>query len=778
MNHKIYESLEFTEVKSALAPYLRTVEGQKTLANLEPMINVKDIQQAFDQLSDMEELGKAGHTLPITSLGDLTPTLKRLQLEAELQVADFQDIKAMLRGSQLLKDFYLDLEDIYLPNLTAYFENLETFPQFQGALQAIADNGTIEDFASEELLGIRRRLRQADRDLRQTMQELLKKKADYLADPLFASRNGRNVLPVKQSFRNRVQGIVQDISATGNTVYIEPRELIQMNEGIASLEAEERYEIRRILRELANLLRPQVQSFQNNHWLLGHFDFLAAKYQYMRERQAHIPSISSQNDIRLLQLRHPLLEQPVANDLHFGKGLSSIVMTGPNTGGKTLMLKTLGLAQLMGQSGLPILAAEGSQIGVFDEVFADIGDEQSIEQSLSTFSSHMTNIIQILEQATPFSLVLFDELGAGTDPQEGAALAIAILEDLRLRGIKTMATTHYPELKAYGIETEAVENASMEFDTLSLRPTYRFMQGVPGRSNAFEIARRLGLAEVVVVQAEGQLDHDQDVSRIIQRLEDQTLESRKRLEGIRDLEQENHKLNRALKKLYTELERGQEAELNAAREEAQKIVAKATEESDQILKNLQAGAQLKPHQVIEAKAKLKALTPETVDLSKNKVLNRAKKKKAPKVGMEILVSHYGQRGNLVRQLKDGRWEAQVGLMKMTLREDEFEAIQKENSSNQPKSKKVSTVKRTKGQAAKARLDLRGKRYEEAMEELDAFIDQALLNNMAQVDIIHGIGTGVIREGVQKYLRRNKQVKSFAYAPQNAGGSGATIAIFK
>ena len=778
MNLKIYESLEFSEVKSAFASYLRTVEGHKILANLKPMTQQKDIQQAFDQLRDIENLGTAGYSLPMTSLGDLTPSLKRLQLEAELNLDDFQDIKALLRASQVLKDFYLDLEDVSLPHLAVYFENLETFPQFQGALQAIADNGTIEDFASEDLLRIRRRLRQADRDLRQTMQELLKKKADYLADPLFASRNGRNVLPVKQSFRNRVQGIVQDISATGNTVYIEPRELIQINEDIAGLEAEERYEIRRILRELANLLRPQVQAFQNNHWLLGHFDFLGAKYQYMRDRDAHIPTISSQNDIRLLQVRHPLLEEPVANDLHFGKDLTNIVMTGPNTGGKTLMLKTLGLAQLMGQAGLPILAAEGSRIGLFDQVFADIGDEQSIEQSLSTFSSHMTNIIQILQQAGPFSLVLFDELGAGTDPQEGAALAISILEDLRLRGIKTMATTHYPELKAYGIETQAVENASMEFDTLSLRPTYRFMQGVPGRSNAFEIARRLGLAEVIVAQAEGQLDQDQDVSRIIQRLEDQTLESRRRLESIRDLEQENYKLNRALKKLYVDLERGQEAELNEARKEAQKIVAKATEESEQILKNLQAGAELKPHQVIEAKAKLKELAPETIDLSKNKVLNRAKKKKAPKVGMEILVSQYGQRGNLVRRLKDGRWEVQVGLMKMTLKEDEFEAVGKEAAAEKPASRKVSTVKRSKSQGAKARLDLRGKRYEEAMEELDAFIDQALLNNMAQVDIIHGIGTGVIREGVQNYLRRNKQVKSFAYAPQNAGGSGATIAIFK
>ena len=375
-------------------------------------------------------------------------------------------------------------------------------------------------------------------------------------------------------------------------------------------------------------------------------------------------------------------------------------------------------------------------------------------------------------------MVLLDELGAGTDPQEGASLAIAILEDLRLRGIKTMATTHYPELKAYGIETLGVQNASMEFDTDTLRPTYRFMQGVPGRSNAFEIARRLGLSEVIVNQAQGMTNQDRDVNRIIEKLEAQTLESRKRLESIRDVEQENLKFNRVLKKLYNELTRERETELNKARKEAQEIVDLALAESDQILQGLHAKSQLKPHEIIEAKSQLKKLAPETVDLSKNKVLKQAKKARAPKVGDEILVISYGQRGSLTKQLKDGRWEAQVGLIKMTLEEKEFNLLKAEKDVSQPKKRQVHVVKRSNTNGPRARLDLRGKRYEEAMEELDSFIDQALLNNMAQVDIIHGIGTGVIREGVTKYLRRNKHVKSFEYAPQNAGGSGATIVTFK
>ena len=777
MNTKILETLEFNKIKELFAPYLLTEQGQLELGLLLPTSKKETVASAFLEMTDMQQIFVQHPHFSLAATQDITALTKRLELESDLNIEEFLALKRVLAVTQELKSFYDDLENVHLEKLDRLFENLVVFPKLQGSLQAVNDGGFIESFASESLSRIRRKIQENENQVREILQEILKNKGEMLADQVVASRNGRNVLPVKNTYRNRISGVVHDISASGNTVYIEPRAVVNLNEEIASSRADERYEIQRILQELSDLFRPHAAEIANNAWIIGHLDLVRAKIRFMQETGAVVPDLSEEQDIQLLSVRHPLIENAVANDLHFGPDLTEIVITGPNTGGKTIMLKTLGLAQIMAQSGLPILADKGSRVGIFSQIFADIGDEQSIEQSLSTFSSHMTNIVSILEQVDSESLVLLDELGAGTDPQEGAALAIAILEDLRLRQIKTMATTHYPELKAYGIETDWVENASMEFDTDSLRPTYRFMQGVPGRSNAFEIARRLGLSEVIVGHAQEQTDTDSDVNRIIERLEEQTLESRKRLDNIREVEQENLKFNRALKKLYNEFNREKETELNKARLEAQKIVDLALSESESILKNLHDKSSLKPHEIIEAKAQLKKLAPETVDLSKNKVLKQAKKNRAPKVGDDILVTSYGQRGTLVKQLKDGRWEAQVGLIKMTLEEQEFNLLKAEKE-QQPKRKQVNVVKRANTAGPRARLDLRGKRYEEAMKELDEFIDQALLNNMAQVDIIHGIGTGVIREGVTKYLRRNKHVKSFGYAPQNAGGSGATIVIFK
>ena len=778
MNKKILDILEFDKVKQLFEPYLQTEQGEMELAVLTPTDKKESIETAFMELEDMEQILLEEPRFAVSTIQDVRPVAKRLEMEAALNIDELLALKAVLRVTHELKDFYDNLENVRLERLNRLFDNLVDLPRLQGGLQAINEGGFVESFASEKLAKIRRRIQENEHQVREILQDLLKSKAEMLADAVIASRNGRNVLPVKNTYRNRIAGVVHDISASGNTVYIEPRAVVNLNEEIANHRADERYEIIQILEELSDTLRPHAAEIANNAWIIGHLDLIKAKYRFMRDCKAVVPEVSNNRSIQLLQLRHPLIENAVANDLHFTEDLTEIVITGPNTGGKTIMLKTLGLAQIMAQSGLPILADPGSRVGIFSQVFADIGDEQSIEQSLSTFSSHMTNIVSILNQVDTASLILLDELGAGTDPQEGAGIAIAILEDLRLRGIKTMATTHYPELKAYGIETAGVQNASMEFDTASLRPTYRFMQGVPGRSNAFEIARRLGLSETIIQDAMKMTNTDNDVNQIIEKLEAQTLESRKRLDTIQEVEQENLKFNRALRKLYNELTRERETELNKAREEAKEIVDMALSESDRILQGLHAKSQLKPHEIIEAKAQLKKLAPETVDLSKNKVLKKAKKARAPKVGDEILVISYGQRGTLVKQLKDGRWEAQVGLIKMTLEEKEFNLIKVEKEAAQPKKRQVNVVKRSNTSGPRARLDLRGKRYEEAMQELDGFIDQALLNNMAQVDIIHGIGTGVIREGVTKYLRRNKHVKSFEYAPQNAGGSGATIVTFK
>ena len=775
MNTRILEQLEFDKVKQLFEGYLQTEQGQEELHKLEPMTEADRILRSFDEMSDMEQIFIEHHSFGMGSLRDVSESMRRLELEADVNISEIIDIKKVLQVSAEVKHFYNDLENVELTALNTLFDKLELLPSLQGSLQAINDGGVIENFASAELGRIRRQINHSESRVRQILQDILKKQADHLTETLLASRNGRAVLPVKNTYRNRISGVVHDISASGSTVYIEPRAVVQLNEEITQLRADERHEMARILRELSNMLRPHTQIIRNNAWVLGHLDFVRAKFLFMQERRAVVPQLSSDKTVQLLQARHPLLLNPVANDLHFRQELTIIVITGPNTGGKTVMLKTLGLAQLMAQSGLPILADKGSKVAIFKEIFADIGDEQSIEQSLSTFSSHMTNIVSILDQADKDSLVLVDELGAGTGPQEGASLAMAILEHLRLLEVKTMATTHYPELKAYGIETDFVENASMEFDTDTLSPTYHFMQGVPGRSNAFEIARRLGLAEIIVNEAERLTDSDTDVNRIIERLEAQTRESRKRLDHIKEVEQENLKFNRAVKKLYNEFSHAKDKELEKASVKAQEIVDKAMAESEAILKNLHEKARLKPHEVIEAKSQLKKLAPE-VDLSKNKVLKKAKKLRAPRVGDDIIVTAYGQRGTLTNKVKDGKWEAQIGLIKMTLKEDEFTLVKVQEEAQKPKKKQVNVVKKSqKSTGPRARLDLRGKRYEEAMQELDEFIDQALLNNMAQVDIIHGIGTGVIREGVTKYLRRNKHVKSFGYAPQNAGGSGCTIA---
>ena len=776
MNTKILKALEFDKVKKQFTHFLQSEQGQMELNDLLPMTNQEKIERSFAEIADVAQIFQEYASFGFGHSQDISESLRRLELGADLNTQELLAVKRILQMSAELKDFYDNLENVDLQILDCLFEKIETFPDLQGSLQAINDGGFIEDFASPELTKIRHHIHQNEQQIRQILQEMLKKQGDLLAENLIASRSGRSVLPVKNTYRHRIAGVVHDISASGNTVYIEPRAVVNLNEEMTQARADERHEMTRILHDLSDRLRSQTDIIGNNAWLLGHIDFVRGKYLYMRENQASLPSLTTDQTIRLLSVRHPLLSNPIANDLHFEHDTTAILITGPNTGGKTIMLKTLGITQLMAQSGLPILADEGSKVAVFKDIFADIGDEQSIEQSLSTFSSHMTHIVEILQKANKDSLVLFDELGAGTDPQEGAALAMSILEHLRLSDIKTMITTHYPELKAYGIETEFIENASMEFDMVTLSPTYYFMQGVPGRSNAFEIARRLGLSEIIVAEAENLTNTDSDVNKIIERLENQTIESRRRLDNIREVEQENFKFNRAVKKLYNEFSHAQDKELRKAKLKAQEIVDKALAESDFILKNLQDKAQLKPHEIIEAKGKLKQLAPE-IELSKNKVLKKAKKKRAAKVGDDIIVSSYGQRGTLTKRFKDGRWEAQVGLIKMTLQESEFDLVKSDKAQASQK-RQAHLVKRTSQKAPSARLDLRGKRYEEAMQELDEFIDQALLNNMAQVDIIHGIGTGVIRDGVTKYLRRNKQVKEFGYAPQNAGGSGATIVTFK
>lgn len=778
MNKKILDILEFDQIKSQLAQSLSTSQGQAEMANLSPISDKVRIQKWFDELSEFGTIVQENGPVPLSNTADLTEILRRIELDASLASQEFAKIKKVLRLANETRRFFEQAVNVSFPILGQTIDKFVDVSYLLGILQVIDAAGALSDTASDKLYTLRQNIKKGDAEVKKILAEILSKSQASLTESIITIRQGRPVLPVRSDSKNKIPGIVHDMSASGQTFYIEPNRVVQLNNDIAQKKIEEKNEVARILRELAEAIKPHIDDIRQNTWLIGQIDLINAKYRYQIAQKATVPQISDHKAIKLYAARHPLIDPKivVANDLLFDQTLETIVITGPNTGGKTITLKTLGVAQLMAQSGLPILSDLGSQVGIFTEIFADIGDEQSIAQSLSTFSSHMTNIVKILDQVDAKSLVLFDELGAGTDPKEGAALAISILDFLKAKHAKTLATTHYPELKAYGVESVGVENASMAFDLDNFRPTYRLVQGVPGRSNALEISRRLGLPSQILEEAAGFLTEDEhDVNVMIASLEQKNQEMTESARQIKSLEKDNQLLHHDLTRALENFNRDREKELNKARQEAQDIVKVAVEEADHILKNLQEKSLLKPHEIIDAKHQLGELAPEIVDLSKNKVLKKAKAKRGLKPGVEVLVLSYNQRGNLVRLAKDGRWEVQMGLITTKLSEDEFEPIEPEETVKKVKTK---AVKKTVTSNIKAQLDLRGVRYEEAQKMLDDYMDQALLANLHQITIVHGIGTGVIRDMVREYLQRSRHVKSYTYAPQNAGGSGASIVTLK
>lgn len=469
----------------------------------------------------------------------------------------------------------------------------------------------------------------------------------------------------------------------------------------------------------------------------------------------------------------------VSNDIKLGGEYETLVITGPNTGGKTITLKTVGLLQLMAQSGIFISANENSTVRIFEEIFADIGDEQSIEQNLSTFSSHMDNTISILARLNHRSLALFDELGAGTDPKEGAALAIAILDQVRHSGAVSMTTTHYPELKTYGYERARTINASMEFDVDTLQPTYKLLLGIPGQSNAFEISKRLGLSDSIIAQARSLVDQDsQDLNNMIKDLTTRQKRTQKLNQAVKELLEQTEEYNRTLEQGVNNLNAQRNNLLERAKEDANQIVNSSQEEADRIIKRLrrleQSAGNFKENDLIDAKSKINALHQDT-NLKRNKVLRKAKEAQKFHENDEVVVLTYGQRGELLRQIDQKHWEVQMGIMKMKVAVDELEKVKPDRT---VKRRVHNSVKRTSSAGVKTQLDLRGKRYEEALTETDRYIDAALLAGYDEVTIVHGKGTGALRSGITKYLKSNRRVKSFEYAPANAGGNGATIVHFR
>ena len=787
MNKKILDVLAFDQVKQLVGQYLVTAQGKEELAQLAPSADAQQISTWLAETEDALKVQRLRGGIPVPKIENIRPQMKRIEIGADLNGLELAQVGRVLVTANELKRFFEDLSDseIEFERLYEWEKQLVTLPTLSRRLkEAVDEDGRLTDEASPELRVIRQNIRRSERTIRETLDSLVRGgNAKYLSDTIVTMRNERYVIPVKQEYRGVFGGVVHDQSSSGQTLFIEPKQVVDQNNRLRQHQIAERTEIERILVELSAELAPYQREILHNAYVIGMMDFMNAKARFGKELQAIVPAINTDNHVVFKQARHPLIDQEkvVPNDIAIGEDYQAVVITGPNTGGKTITLKTLGLLQIMGQSGLPILVDEESQMGIFQEIFADIGDEQSIEQSLSTFSSHMTTIVDVLKKVDHTSLVLFDELGAGTDPQEGAALAIAILDELGARSAYVMATTHYPELKVYGYNRANTINASMEFDVDTLSPTYRLLIGVPGRSNAFEISKRLGLDTQIIEQAKQIMDGEsQDLNEMIADLENRRKMTETEYLEMRHYVEEAERLQKELKQAYNFFFEEREAELAKARKKANQIVEEAKEESEKIIsdiRNMQLSSgqsHVKEHELIAARTKLSDLHQEE-HLQKNKVLQKAKAAKTLKVGDEVLVTSYGQRGTLIKKMGQSQWQVQLGILKMTLPESD---LQPAAPVKEPVQRVVHTVRSAESSHVPNQLDLRGKRYEEALNEVDQYLDAAILAGYPQVTIVHGKGTGALRQGITEYLKNHRSVKSFEFAPANQGGNGATIVKFK
>ena len=785
MNSKIEKVLEFSKIRTQLAEYATSEKGKQMIKELPIEVDAKTIQNKIEETTDGVELLRLKQGIPIPRLKDISFALKRLELEAGLNGRELSDILRVLTTTHEVERFFekVEEEEIALKRVPRLVEKLESIPEVTSELEAsIREDGYVLDSASPTLHGVRVGIQKTEQDIRRQMDQYLTgKNAQYLSDTIITIRNDRYVLPVKAEYKSVFGGTVHDQSSTGQTLFMEPQAVVNLNNKLREYQIQEKREVERILWELSQKLMPYTNSLHQNHYVLARLDVVNAKALYAHELRATEPIIDANNYVALWQAWHPLLEREkaVANDIILGEEYQAIVITGPNTGGKTILLKTVGVIQLMAQMGLYIPAGENSRVGVFTEIFADIGDEQSIEQNLSTFSSHMSNIVSILKQINDKSLILIDEIGSGTDPQEGSSLAIAILDYIASKQSYVIASTHYPELKAYGYDRPKTINASMEFDGDTLQPTYQLLLGVPGRSNAFDISKRLGLPSIIIDQARGLLsEEDQDLNAMISDLE------QKRRRAQRDADKMRHQLElstQLLEDLQRETEQFQANKarlLEEAKERANTLIEQSQDDADKILSEIRElqlrskQSTVKEHEMIEKKTALKDLKHEQA-LKKNKVLRKEKAKKALQVGQSVEVLSFGQRGTLVEKVNDKEWVVQMGIIKMKIDIEDLSPI-----AEAQEAKQQVIVKSARASHVSSELDLRGKRYEEAMKDLELYLDAAILANYPRVTIIHGRGTGAIQQGVHKVLRSHRSVASFEFAPMNTGGNGATIVTFK
>jgi DNA mismatch repair protein MutS2 len=785
MQQRVLKVLEYEKVKEQLAEFVSSTLGQDKVKNLIPSNNFDEVVKWQEETDEAVKVFRLKGNVPLSGIFNIHSHVKRSVIGGVLSPQELTQVASTIRVSRQIKRFIEDMvnDQVDLPILSQYVGKIIVLAELEeGIRNAIDESGEVLDSASDTLRSLRQQLRSNESRVREKLESMIRSSnaQKMLSDAIVTIRNDRFVIPVKQEYRGNYGGIIHDQSASGQTLFIEPQAIVQLNNQLQEIRVKEQLEIERILMELSNFVAEFEQELLTIVYVLGELDFMFAKARYAHKIKASKPSVNQDGRIALYKARHPLIpkDEVVANDVLLGKDYTTIVITGPNTGGKTVTLKTVGLCVLMAQAGLQIPALDGSDVAVFETVYADIGDEQSIEQSLSTFSSHMVNIVDILKKVDFNSLVLFDELGAGTDPQEGAALAISILDEVYNRGARVIATTHYPELKAYGYNRPGVVNASVEFDVETLSPTYKLLLGVPGRSNAFEISKRLGLSDHVIQSARNQISADTNqIENMIASLEKSKRDAENDRQEAKDYLKNAEKLHKDLQNQMITFYEQEDSMLVKAQEKAADLVEKAKAEAEHIIRELrkmriEKNAEVKEHELIEARKRLEEATPKVKKSSK--IIQTNKKAHTFSAGDEVKVLTFDQRGTLIKQASDKDWHVQIGILKMKVNEKDLEYI------HTPKQKEIKPVAVVKGKDfhVSLELDLRGERYENALLRVEKYIDDALLAGYPRVSIIHGKGTGALRQGVTEYLKNHRSVKRARFGDAGEGGIGVTIVEFK
>ncbi|MBF7083901.1 endonuclease MutS2 [Desulfallas sp. Bu1-1] len=783
MDERNLRRLEFDKVKQKLAGYAGSKPGREMIADLLPLQNSEEIINALAETTEGRELLRLEPVASLDGWNDIREEARRCQRGGVLDAEELWHVLQTLVASRQVKNFFNERRDKYC-RLGEIALGLGDFRELEKQISgAILPGGEVSDRATERLFNIRRRLAAAQQRVKERLDAIIRSTSyqKYLQDPIVTIREGRYVVPVKQEYRAQVPGIVHDQSASGATLFIEPMPVVEANNEVRALMAAEKQEVARILQELSAAVGRWAEELLYTIETLGRLDFVMSKARYSQDLDAMAPRIVPEARLDIKRGRHPLLPgKAVPISIHVGDAFDTLIITGPNTGGKTVTLKTIGLMVVMAHSGLHVPADEGTVIGMFSDVYVDIGDEQSIEQSLSTFSSHMSNIVGILERAGNKSLVLLDELGAGTDPTEGSALAQAILDQLRRQGAKTVATTHYGELKNYAYSNTGVENASVDFDPETLRPTYRLIIGRPGRSNAFEIAQRLGLSEAVVQRARGYLTEEQvQVADLMRDLEKARLQAEKERTEAEELRREAEEYRAQYLAQLDNIQARKDEIISRAVAESRDMIKKARRDADNLVEELRA--QLKEESVRIRETSISRIRRQLKELQAG--IEEKMHQDVPvrdtdaitevKPGDEVFIPRYGQRGVVLAVSdQDDSVHVQVGMIKLTIGKQELSRAEDKRPKRQGDG--LGRLVQQKARDVSSRLDLRGMRVDDALGTVEKYLDDACLAGLPVVYLVHGKGTGALRSAVQQMLKQHRRVKEFRLGEQGEGGSGVTV----